>query len=75
MGAVPENNAKVTAYIINDDRYKRACALLAEVLDLHPETVEQLGVEHDFIKATARLSQVKVMLALEWARRNREEDV
>lgn len=64
---------EVTAYIANDDRYKRACATLAEVLDLHPDVIERLGLDHDFIKASARLSHVKVMLAMEWHRRNRKE--
>lgn len=67
---LPTYNPEAIAYIQADERYLRACATLAEVLDLHPEVIERLGLDHDFIKASARLATVKVMLAIEWRQEN-----
>lgn len=64
---------EATTYIKDDDRYKRACDDLAEVLDLHPEVIERLAVEHDFIKAVGRLAHIRAMLAIEWQRRTAVE--
>lgn len=61
-------NPEVVAFIQADDRFLRACANLAEVLDLHPQTVERLAFEPDFIAAVAELSSAKVVAACRWQR-------
>lgn len=63
-----KSNPEVVAFIQTDDRFLRACADLAEVLDLRPETVERLAFEHDFIAAVSELARAKVHAAARWQR-------